>query len=185
MKKTFFYIFLSLVAIGIISAFAIIIDGVRDNVQDADAIVILGNKVNTNGIPSKRLQTRLDRGLQLYNEGRAPRIIVSGGLGKEGYEEATVMKKYLVDRNVPESAVIEDREGYTTYDTAKNVAGMMSPFDSVIVVSQYYHISRTRLSFHKFGMEHVYSAHAYMTPEILDLYSIPREVVGYLVYWLR
>ncbi|MNF08809.1 hypothetical protein D3C80_2093210 [compost metagenome] len=56
-------------------------------------------------------------------------------------------------------------------------------FDSAIVVSQYFHIARTRLAFRQAGLGAVGSAHpAYF--ELRDLYSIAREVPGYAKYLL-
>jgi len=46
------------------------------------------------GEPSPRLQSRLDKAFDLYSKNYFQQIIVSGGLGKEGFEEALVMTEY-------------------------------------------------------------------------------------------
>ncbi|MFC1655738.1 YdcF family protein [Patescibacteria group bacterium] len=165
----------------------IIIDGLNDNINQADTIVIFGNKVETNGLPSARLQSRLVKGIELYDQNYAPIIIVSGGFGKEGFDEATVMKDYLSDNGVPEENIIVDSDGNNTYQTAKNVKRIMETqnMTSVIIVTQYYHVARARLAFKKFGIENVYSAHALMPPELRDPYSIFREFVGYYAYLFK
>lgn len=168
------------------TAILIISDGLIDNVKRSDIIVILGNKVELNGLPSERLQSRLNKGYDLYTAGLAPLILVSGGTGKEGYDEAEVMKNYLIDLGIPKEVIITDSNGIDSFNTALNTKQILTEKNlySVLVVSNYYHISRTKLAFNKSGVEKVYGAHAKYF-EIRDLYSLPREVIGYYYYLFR
>ncbi|NJL58393.1 MAG: YdcF family protein [Desulfobacteraceae bacterium] len=100
------------------SAISVMI-GLRDNLGHADIIVVFGNKVRDDGVPSDRLRLRLDRAKELYDTGYADYIVVSGGMGKEGHDEASVMMKYLSDNGVKSSSLITDSNGYDTYNTAK------------------------------------------------------------------
>jgi hypothetical protein len=52
-----------------------------------------------------------------------------------------------------------------------------------MVITQYYHITRTTLAMHKVGINKVYSAHARIF-ELRDLYSLTREFIGYYIYLL-
>lgn len=164
----------------------IIIDGLNDELEPVDAAVVLGNKVELNGQPSERLQARLDKAAELYEEGYFTLIIVSGGLGKEGFDEATVMKAYLVDRGIPDDRINEDHDGYNSYMTAENASKIMkqSNLDSAMIITQYFHVSRTKLAFRKMDMKEVYAAHADFF-EFRDLYSIVREFPAYYKYLLR
>lgn len=170
----------------IIHAVFIIIDGLNDELKGADMAVVLGNKVEKDGHPSKRLQARLDKSVELFEEGYFKYIIVSGGIGKEGFDEAKVMKKYLVDRGIPAEVIIEDSNGYNTYMTAENSRIIMKDLnlESVVVISQYFHITRTKLAFEKHGFENVYSAHAEVF-EYRDIYSIIREFPAYYKYMFK
>ncbi|HHZ19063.1 MAG TPA: YdcF family protein [Firmicutes bacterium] len=103
----------------------IIIDGLDDDIGKADVGVVLGNKVEVTGQPSKRLQSRLDKAVELYRQGYFKYIIVSGGFGKEGYDEAEVMRDYLIKKQVPPDAVIVDNKGNDTYLTARNSKAIM------------------------------------------------------------
>ncbi|WP_040398659.1 YdcF family protein, partial [Cesiribacter andamanensis] len=67
----------------------------------ADVAVIMGNTVHADGSLSPRLQARLDKGLALYRQKQVARLLVSGGLGKEGHWEATAMEAYLLQQGVP------------------------------------------------------------------------------------
>ena len=176
---------LSVVALFLVTEFAIIYDGFTDEIATADVALILGNKVNPDGSLSKRLRGRLDKGLSLYQQGVVPKIIVSGGLGKEGHLEGDVMAAYLVELGVPAGDIIIDNEGVNTLATARNYTRLQEEhsFDSVIIVSQFFHISRTRLVLKKVGANNISAAHS-TTYEWRDIYSTMREFAGYYKYLL-
>lgn len=161
--------------------------GFSDDAQRADVIVVLGNKVERDGTPSRRLQCRLDCALRLYREELAPVIIVSGGLGKEGHPEAEVMRDALVQAGVPADAITVDNEGVDTFSTALNTKRIMRDrrLESVIIVSSFYHIPRTRMIFERAGIGNVSSAHARFAGEWRDVYSVVREFPAFYYYWLR
>ena len=161
-------------------------DGFSDDEMVADYAVVLGNKIEMTARPSVRLQTRLDKARKLYKEGKVKKIIVSGGLGYEGFEEADIMKIYLEKKRIPRGDIIADRNGYTTYLTAKNARKIIQDTNKkVIVVSHYYHISRTKLAFRLFGFKTVYSDHAELNLEYKEPYAIFREFIAYYYYLIR
>jgi vancomycin permeability regulator SanA len=163
----------------------VIIDGLHDDLKISDIGIVLGNKVEQNGQPSPRLKSRLDKAVELYRKGYFKYIIVSGGVGKEGYDEAEVMKEYLVKRQIASNKILLDRAGNNTFLTACNSRGITGRLrmDSVLIVTQYYHITRTRLAFSKAGFKKIYSAHAHFF-ELRDSYSLVREFVAYYKYLL-
>ncbi len=172
-----------LLLLGLLASALLVWDGLHDDVRHADLAVVLGNKVELDGTPSVRLKARLERTAELYKAGWFPVILVSGGVGIEGFDEAAVMKRYLTGCGVPAAAILEDNQGVTTQATAENTARILQEkkWRSVLVVTQYFHISRSVLAMQRCGVEDVASAHAYHF-EARDLYSIPREVLGYLKY---
>jgi vancomycin permeability regulator SanA len=113
----------------------VIIDGLNDELKPVEVAVVLGNKVEVNGQPSERLKARLDTLVKLYNGNYFTFIIVSGGIGKEGFDETKVMKSYLIDEGIPEDKIIEDNNGYNSYMTAQNTSKIMDELelDSVMV----------------------------------------------------
>lgn len=167
----------------IIHSALIILDGLNDELKPADVAVVLGNKVELNGQPSERLKARLDRTVELYEAGYFPMIIVSGGIGMEGFDEANVMKAYLVDQGIPDEKIFEDNNGYNSYMTAQNASSIMKQLelDSAMIITQYYHISRTKLAFRKMDVSDVYGAHARFF-EARDIYSTIREFPAYYKY---
>ena len=158
------------------------VDGLSQNNKIADIALILGNKVNEDGTLSKRLEKRLECGLNLYQNGQVKKIIVSGGLGKEGYYEGDKMKDYLIKNNVPDSLVIIDNFGNNTLATVNNALKLKESlrFKSIIVVSQYFHLTRTKMLFKKQGFNNISSASPTYF-EFRDFYSLLREFVAYYV----
>lgn len=70
--------------------------GSRKKIDNADLLVVFGTKINEDGTPSAGLKARLDETVFVYRKHVASLIFVSGGLGKEGYNEAKVMADYLL-----------------------------------------------------------------------------------------
>ena len=156
-----------------------------DHPGRADVALVLGNQVNPDGTPSPRLKARLDTAADCYKQGYFPRIIASGATGREGVPEGTAMKRYLVDQGIPEDAVLVDDEGVDTRASAENAAVILREkgWKSVFVITQYFHIPRTKLALRKQGVSDVYHAHPRYF-EARDLYSIVREVPAYVKYLL-
>jgi vancomycin permeability regulator SanA len=164
----------------------IVIDGLHDRAGHADVAVVLGNTVEPDGTPSPRLRARLDRAVELYRRGLVPLVMVSGGFGREGFEEAYVMAAYVEAAGIPRAHIVVDRDGIDTEHTAINAARMMRArgIDSAIAVSQFFHLTRTKRALRNAGIAHVSSAHArYFEPR--DAYSTVREFFGFYAYLLR
>lgn len=168
------------------AAGAIALLGFRDHATTADIIVVPGNTVRPDGTVSPRLQSRLDVALQLYREGLAPAIFVSGGTGREGRDEAAAMAAYLVAQGVAPRAIIQDPLGVDTGATAVNAAHYLRTHQlhSAIVATQYFHVARTTLALERSGVRVAGTRHARYF-ELRDAYSLFREVLGYAAYWAR
>lgn len=113
----------------------------ESQVPAREAILVLGARVDPGGVVSSMLADRLNTALRLYQAGLAPRVLLSGdGMGP-GPDEVAAMRQYLVDRGVPPSALLEDREGLRTLDTmlrAREVMGLRGG----IVVTNPFHVAR-------------------------------------------
>ncbi|MDL2210080.1 YdcF family protein [Desulfovibrio sp. OttesenSCG-928-O18] len=160
--------------------------GIVDSDMRADVAVVLGNEVYADGRVSARLAARLDAAEALFREKRCHVIIVSGGTGKSGQDEATAMGRYLTAKGVPSYRIVRDHHGVNTWETAKFTAAYMKKYglDSAIVVSQYFHVARSRLALRFMGVKDVGTA-APKYFEERDLYSIPREVPGLVWYLVK
>jgi uncharacterized SAM-binding protein YcdF (DUF218 family) len=88
------------------------------------------------------------------------------------------MRDYLVSHGIAADHVIVDSGGTTTFASAQNAIQIAREhrFESIFVVSQYFHLPRACLALQRFGVLTVYSAHARIF-ELRDIYSSPRGVI--------
>lgn len=169
----------------IVAAVFISVLGLREDVFPADIAVVLGNEVYADGTCSPRLAGRLERAVSLYELGLCNKVIVSGGVGLSGFDEAVAMRNYLVSRDVASEDIVVDSSGVNTRSTAQFTARYMKDhgLGSAIAVSQFFHIPRTVRAFEAAGVPRVGAAFARYF-EWGDILSTFREVPAYLAYAL-
>ena len=68
---------------------------------NADCILVLGCGLRADGSPSRMLQDRLDRGIELYQNAAAPKLLMSGDHGRAGYDEVNAMGRSNMMRSMP------------------------------------------------------------------------------------
>src|SRR5688572_25574411 len=125
-----------------------------DQRESADVIVVLG-AAQYNGRPSPVLRARLDHALELWREGLAPAIVVTGGVGRGDKEsEATVGRRYLLARQVPDSVLIVQPQGRSTQASMNAVAEWLGEHGrrQAILVSDPFHMLRLRLEARRTGL---------------------------------
>jgi hypothetical protein len=111
--------------------------------------------------------------VQLYNQGEFPFVIVGGSTSPE----------YLESRGIPSSAIIEAHGSGTTQGNAREVAQIMKShqLQSVMIVSDYYQITRTKLALNHEGITEIEKAHVGKLRKE-DALKIGREVVALYDY---
>lgn len=116
----------------------------RDQREPADAIVVLG-AAHYNGRPSNVLRARLDHAVELYREGLAALIVVTGGKADgDRLSEAMVSREYLLGRRVPDSAVVMQPTGRNSRESMAAAAEWLGDrgLRDVVLVSDPFHMAR-------------------------------------------
>lgn len=108
---------------------------------EVDCILVLGCFVHEDGRPSDMLADRLRRGVELYEAGAAPKLLMSGDHGQKDYNEVGAMKQAAVDAGVPSEDVFMDHAGFSTYDSVYRARDIFGA-DKVLIVTQEYHLYR-------------------------------------------
>ena len=127
--------------------------------EKTDCILILGAGIR-NGKPSPMLQERLDLGAALYRAGASDHILVTGDNGSKEYNEVQVMEDYLADaQGIPRDSIVRDHAGFCTYDSIVRAKEIFCA-DSLIIVTQKYHLFRANYIASAMGLE-VYGADAH------------------------
>ena len=110
---------------------------------ESDAVMVLGVLVySSNGKPSPLLKDRLDYGYELYSQGKAKKILVSGDHGRKDYDEVNVMKDYLMEKGVPREDIFMDHAGFNTYDSMYRAKEIFE-IESLLICTQDFHIARS------------------------------------------
>ena len=119
---------------------------------DADCILVLGCLVKSGGVPSDMLRDRLTRGVELYQLGAAPKLLMSGDHGREGYDEVDAMKQFAVDSGIASSDVFMDHAGFSTYESIYRAKEIFQA-EKIIIVTQGYHLYRALYIAEALGLE--------------------------------
>jgi vancomycin permeability regulator SanA len=148
----------------------------RDEAQPADVILVLGSAVWPNEQPSPSLRARTERAIELYQEGYAAHLILSGGLGRWPPEEAEVMRRLAEAAGVPQEALILDLEASSTWESIARAREILDQegWETAIVVSDPFHLTRALLMARDAGFVG-YGAPALDSPT----YTIPSRRVFY------
>ena len=150
----------------------------RDDAQRAQAIVVLG-AAQYRGRPSPVLRARLDHAVALFNQGLAPRVVVTGGMAEgDTASEAAVSRIYMLNAGVPDSAILLENEGRTTGQSLERVARLLHArrMDTVVVVSDPFHVLRASFVATRAGLV------AYRSPTRTD--DVWRRLVRQPSYFL-
>jgi uncharacterized SAM-binding protein YcdF (DUF218 family) len=148
--KYLMVLFSFLVAIDVLLVFGI--GKSNPNIEKADAVIILGAAINTPALYNRSLE-----GLELYENGKAGVLVLSGGrISDKDISEAQYMQKVIKSRAVKLPPMILEQESHSTFDNITNSKKLIPEAKSVIVVSDEFHVARGVLMAKAAGFEKVY-----------------------------
>jgi uncharacterized SAM-binding protein YcdF (DUF218 family) len=132
----------------------------RDEAAPAQAIVVLG-AAQYDGTPSPVLANRLDHAAELYEQGIAPLIVVTGGR-QEGdrFTEAEAGANYLsTTHGIPGSSIERETTGENSWESLASAARFLRDdgITEVVLVSDPYHAMRIDGIAHELGLDAVVS----------------------------
>ena len=182
---------LAILVAGVLSivllALAIFAQSRHDETAPADAIVVLGT-AQWDGRPSTTFQARLDHALDLYRDGYAPMVVLTGGVAVgDRYSEADVGRNYLRDRGVPDDTMISASEGQTSVESLRTAHGLLASrsVHTVLLVSDPFHMFRVKRMAEDLGLKPLASP-TWTSPirpdSELEYRYMGRELVAYLAY---
>ena len=119
---------------------------------DVDCIMVLGCSVRPDGTPSGMLRDRLDKGIELYEDGVSDRLLMSGDHGRKNYDEVNRMKQYAIDEGIPSGDIFMDHAGFSTYESMYRARDVFQA-DKVIIVTQRYHLYRALYAAKQLGLD--------------------------------
>ncbi|MBP3951880.1 YdcF family protein [Bacillus suaedae] len=119
---------------------------IEDYGKDGDCIFVVGS--------SKAIHYRLPKAVELYNAGRASKILFSGGVTWSGndFSEAISLKKEAISLGIPEQDIlIEDKSLHTLENVLASLLVLDREFhlykiNRLLAVTTSYHMKRLHLT---------------------------------------
>ena len=121
---------------------------------DVDFLIILGCGLRDDGTPSPLLRGRIDRALAFYEKqkaltGKELTFVTSGGQGPdEAISESASMKRYLMERGVPEERIAEENRSTSTFENmrfSRDTIRKIDPYGKIAFSTTNYHVFRSGL----------------------------------------
>lgn len=180
--------------------------------EKADLIAVLGGGAYANGVLGSASNERLIKGVLLYREGRAPKIIFTGGsvlgikaklghtvLGSssalEGrFTEAGLMRDIAVGMGVPAADCLAEDKSLSTFENLRNLKAYMERegLKTATLVSSPLHMKRAALTARKLGVDFTlapaFDATMHRTTPIARVHLMRDVLWEYSalgLYWIR
>lgn|SRR5574341_84628 len=116
--------------------------------------IIFGARIYPSGRLSAMLADRVETGIDLYNAGKVDVLLMTGDNRVPEYNEPEAMRRYALERGVPEEAIALDYGGRRTYDSCYRARHIFQ-VDEAILVTQNFHLDRALLLCNALGVESV------------------------------
>jgi uncharacterized SAM-binding protein YcdF (DUF218 family) len=169
----------------------------QQRLEPVDAIVLLGAWATATGDLNESGLRRTIQAADLYRDGVAPVVVVTGSAATEPGSGSAVeaMAALLARLGVPESTIVLDRQSANTHASAVTIAAVAQTrgWTRVVVVTDAAHQPRAIGSFHRAGL----AATPVSAASVWDLGAaqpsvrarrvgvLAHEYGGLLYYWYR
>lgn len=134
-----------------------------NDTPSGSAIIALSGNAGKTGVVTGETESRIKRAVELYQEGAAPILVVTGGT-REGASPpvAETMRDYAIAAGVPADAIIVESTSHSTLQNAMFTADIpeLDKSQPIIIVTNRYHLPRANASFRWAGFSDVRNAAA-------------------------
>ena len=110
------------------------------NLPKTEVAIVLGASVVQNE-PSPILAARANAAIQLYEDGKVSKILVTGDNATTNYDEVNPVQRYLLAAGIPPQDIFLDHAGFDTYSSMYR-AKVVFEATSATVVTQDFHLPR-------------------------------------------
>jgi SanA protein len=116
-----------------------------------DGLVLATGKLIEKGRINQHFVRRVDAAAALYHAGKIKRLILSGD---KGHDEPMELKRALLDRGVPESAMVLDNYGLRTLDSVVRAHDVFK-CEKLTIISERFHDFRALFLSRYYGIDAV------------------------------
>ena len=148
-----------------------------DETRDADVIIVLGAAATDEGV-SPVYRERLNHGIQLYRDGRAKKLILTGGIAEGNtLSDAAIARNYAVEQGVRRIDIFTEETSTITEENLENAREIMKARDmkTALIVSDPLHMKRAMLMARDLEMD------AYSSPTNTSMYQTPKTQIPFFL----
>lgn len=157
-------------AVSFITVQSLIISSMKDDDVTCDYLIVLGSGLNGEE-PSLSLKYRLDKAAHyLINHPESIAVLCGGQGPGELITEAEAMQKYLAEKGIDKSRLIQENTSHDTRENIKNAAeiiyssALLDTSAPIAVVTNDFHLYRAKMIMKKQGFSSVYTLCAKTPP---------------------
>ena len=123
-----------------------------ENVPCTHIAIVFGAGLLRDGSAGPVLSDRVETAVNLYQQGKVNKLLMSGDNRFIEYNEPEAMRRYALERGVPDEDIVLDYAGRRTYDTCYRAKHIFQG-DTAILVTQPFHLPRALFLCNWFDVE--------------------------------
>ncbi|KXK15115.1 MAG: vancomycin high temperature exclusion protein [Chloroflexi bacterium OLB14] len=125
-----------------------------NEVSQTKVAIVFGAGLLRDGSAGPVLADRVQTAVNLYQQGKVEKLLMSGDNRFVEYNEPEAMRQYALERGVPDEDIVLDYAGRRTYDTCYR-AKYIFQVNTAILVTQEFHMARALVLCNWFDVESV------------------------------
>jgi len=125
-----------------------------NNVPKGRVVLVMGAGVWPGGKPTVYMERRVRVAAELYKNGKARKLLMSGNSRNVNHSEPAAMQRLAMDLGVPASAIVLDNEGFSTYESCYR-AKYVYNLKTLLIATQPYHLARSVMLCRALGIDAV------------------------------
>ena len=170
-------------ALLLMSTFFVVSQFSGNAVFPVDCAVVFGSAVHKGGEAGPGIQRRTETAVHLMEEGNVERLIFTGGTGEGNrMSEARVMRNVALRMGVAPEFMHMEEGATSTWQNVKFVRPFVQNCDSVVGISDRYHLARIRFAAWQNDLDMMVHPADKTANIIFELRAIVREALGNVVY---
>lgn len=116
--------------------------------------IVFGAGLNADGSPSPILYDRVATAVDLYNNSKVDKLLMSGDNSTIDHNEVEAMRRAAVKLGIPDEDIVLDYAGFSTWDSCYRARDVFSLSDATLV-TQRFHLPRALYTCNKLGVKSV------------------------------
>ena len=160
----------------------------KESVPIIRTAIVFGAGLRNDGSPTPILKDRVKTAVELYKTGKVEKLLLSGDNRFSNYNEPAAMATFARDLGVPQTDLVLDYAGQSTYDSCYR-AKKVFQLNQAILVTQSFHLPRALFICNQLGIESIgvsASQHKYWTTSFLSwqIRELPASLAAILDVWI-